>query len=158
MLLTPTLVIFIQKYHRWLNIFLKSRIPIKIKLLKLLLSHEKVSNHNEWFHILKKTAKSFHPRTELPANLRTMTSPTFSFNLSLTPPLLAPLLPRCRTHSKLSHNVLSFTRLVPDYLPGSPCRPIKHPRSHGHCLASSAFTMVIMVINIQPPKVNGGTI
>lgn len=75
-------------------------------------------------------------------------------NLSLTPPQLSPLLPLCKTHSKLSNNVLSFTWLVLDYLPGSPCRPIKYPWSH-HCLASSAF---IMVINIQPPKVNGGTI
>lgn len=77
-----------------------------------------------------------------------------SFNLSFTPPLLSPLLPPCKTHSKLSNNVLSFTWLVLDYLPGSPCRPIKYPWSH-HCLARSAF---IMVINIQPPKVNGGTI
>lgn len=67
-----------------------------------------------------------------------------NFPASVTPPLLAPLLPLCKTPSpKLSNNVLSFTWLVLDYLPGSPCWPTKHLWSHGHCLTSSAFIMVI---------------
>lgn len=66
-----------------------------------------------------------------------------SLHLSLTTPLLAPLLPLCKTPSKLSNDVLSFTWLALDYLPGSPCRPIKHFWSHGHCLARFAFIMVI---------------
>lgn len=66
-----------------------------------------------------------------------------SLHLSFTPPPLAPLLPRRETPPKLSNNVFSFTWPVLDYLPGPPCRPIKDSRSHGHCLASSAFIMVI---------------
>lgn len=64
----------------------------------------------------------------------------FSLSLSLTPPF-------SKTPSELSNAALSFTWLGLDYLPGSPCQPIKHPWSHGHCLDSSAF---IMVINSAP--------
>lgn len=88
-----------------------------------------------------KTAKSFTHRTHGKVEIKDFSY--FSLNLSLTPPLLAPFFPLCKTPSKLSNDVLSFTWLVLDYLPGSPCRPIKHPWSHGHCLASSAFIMVI---------------
>lgn len=67
-----------------------------------------------------------------------------SLGPSLTPP---PARSLCKTPSKLSNNAFSLTWLALDYLPGSPCRPIKHPWSHGRCLASSAF---IMVINSAP--------
>lgn len=63
--------------------------------------------------------------------------------------LLSPSLPRspsaqplCKA-PKLSNDVFSFTWLGLDYLPGSPCRPIKHLPSHGRRLTGSAFIMVI---------------
>lgn len=59
------------------------------------------------------------------------------------PPLPAPLLHLCKTPSKRSNDVFPFAWLVLDYSPGSPCRPIKHLRSHGRCPTSSAFVMVI---------------
>ena len=58
-------------------------------------------------------------------------------SLLSSPPSLLKLLLNYQTMS------FSLTWLVLDYLPGSPCRPIKHLWSHGHCLASSAFIMVI---------------